>query len=126
MVVMKCILEIVRSLLLRPSYFIQNLPVFILASFISFTVFNRWQDCLIKHQIYTMSFTYYAYLLKIDFARRPNVSGKSLRSCRKSMPSIAKVPMLERVSDIIHVSCHLSSELLGVFCIDPSMCAIQR
>ena len=42
------------------------------------------------------------------------------------MPSITKVPILERASDITRVSCSLSSELSEVVCIDPSIWARQE
>ena len=42
------------------------------------------------------------------------------------MPSITKVPIFGRDSDITRVACSWSSELLGVFCIDPSMWTRQR
>ena len=50
-----------------------------------------------------------------------NVSDYSSRSRRKNMPSVTKVSILERVSDITRISCTLSNELLGDFCIDPSI-----
>ena len=69
-----------------------------------------------------MRITYCTYLIfKVDFASKPNFSGNSLRSCMKNMPSITRVPTSEGALDITHVSSSLSSELLGVFCIDPSM-----
>ena len=42
-----------------------------------------------------MRFTYCTYLFKTDFANRSNVSGNFLRSYRKNMSSITKVPILE-------------------------------
>ena len=122
-IVMKCILEIGRSLLLRPSYLIYSLLVFIFVPFISLIVFNRWQDCLIKYQIYTTSITYF---LKINFASKRNFSGNNLRSCRKHVPSITRVSILKRSSDITRVSSSFSSERLGFFYIDLSMSARQR
>ena len=55
-----------------------------------------------------MSFTYCAYLRKIDFASRPNVSGNSLISHRKNMPPITKAPILEGPSDLTRVSLSLT------------------
>ena len=63
MVVVKSILEIVKSPLLRPSYFIHNLLALVLASVIFLTVCKRWQDCLIKYLIYTMGEPYCTYPL---------------------------------------------------------------
>ena len=76
MVVMKCILEDVRSLLLRHSYFIHNMSAFILASLISLTVSDRRLDCLIKYQIIRWTLLTANAFFKIDFASKPNFSGK--------------------------------------------------
>ena len=55
-VVIKCILEIVRSFLLRPVIF-YGICRFLFWYLLSLTVFNRWQYCYVKYQIYAISFT---------------------------------------------------------------------
>ena len=90
------------------------------APFISLTVLHRWQDYLVKCQVYTMCITAHT-LFEIDFASRPSVSSNSSRRCKKNMTSVTRVSLLEEASDKTHVSSSLSSKLLGVFCIDPSM-----
>ena len=45
-----------------------------------------------------MSITYCTHLLKIDFARRPNVSGNFTRRQRKNASLIARVSILESLA----------------------------
>ena len=90
------------------------------------------------------------FLFKTDFVARPNFSGNSWRSRNKRIPSVTGVLRMEGASDITCISSSLkkklykflrtsflqdtsgrlllslSSALLGVICIHPSMWAKQR
>ena len=64
-VVMKRIVEIVTSLLLKPSYFIRNLPVFILTSVFSLAVFNMERLSYQISNIYDQHYLLHIHPLKL-------------------------------------------------------------